>query len=352
MSAKKKSPKGDKKKNGKSHSPSLLRKLARYLTLALLLAFASLCTGGYFYVHHSPEWLRDHRGAATFLLEYLGDRTTYLTDGLGWTGHDAVYDYDEESPLGEKLFAGAPRRVSAPAPADVVTLERGEFVIGWSPSLRHPVWAAYHVPAQPTHEAGRRPAFKKDASVDTSPIPGDYTHALYDRGHMVPNRAMATRFGPDIQKKTFLMTNIAPQRPALNRGPWRELEQRICDLWTAKYGEIWVIVGAISSTSPSARETLSNTHVDVPEKYYMLITAQTKDGVRALAILLDHQSAGYRDFPVHSIVTIEELEKATGYEFLPDLPKFLKSPLKVDRPTRLWPVRFADIIKLILIRFV
>ena len=34
------------------------------------------------------------------------------------------------------------------------------------------------------------------------------------------------------------------------------------------------------------------------------------------------------------------------------MPKFLKTPLKLDRPTRLWPVRLQDIFKLIMIRFV
>jgi hypothetical protein len=43
-----------------------------------------------------------------------------------------------------------------------------------------------------------------------------------------------------------MMSNIAPQSPALNRGVWRDVEHRIADLWTARYGEIWVVVGCIS----------------------------------------------------------------------------------------------------------
>ena len=39
------------------------------------------------------------------------------------------------------------------------------------------------------------------------------------------------------------------------------------------------------------------------------------------------------------------------HAFFPDMPKFLKKPLSSDRPTRLWPCRFVDILKLILIRF-
>jgi endonuclease G len=206
------------------------------------------------------------------------------------------------------------------------------------------------VPRAARFENGKRPSFQKDRSVASSPIPGDYRNTMYDRGHMVPNRAIVTRFGPDVQKKTFQMTNIAPQRPALNRGPWREMELRIADLWTAMYGEIWVIVGALSGTSPSARETIAAGGIDVPEQYYMISVAQAEDGVRALAVLVP-QTSGRWAFPAHDIVTIDELEKLSGLEFFPEMPSFLKRPLQADRPTRLWPIRFRDILKLILLRF-
>ena len=145
------------------------------------------------------------------------------------------------------------------------------------------------------------------------------------------------------------MTNIAPQRPALNRGPWREMEQRISDLWTARYGEIWVVVGTVSPTAE--RTTLESApSIDVPAQFYMLIAAQDEEGVRALAVMLP-QTAEVDDFPVHGIVTVDELEAATGLRFFPDMPKFLARPLKADRPTRLWPIRLRDIVKLILLRF-
>ena len=92
------------------------------------------------------------------------------------------------------------------------------------------------------------------------------------------------------------------------------------------------------------------TGIDVPERYYMVIVAQTADGVRALAVRLP-QSSDRWAFPVHDIVTIDELEKETGLDFFPEMPSFLQRPLKADRPTRLWPIRFRDLLKLILLRF-
>jgi hypothetical protein len=180
------------------------------------------------------------------------------------------------------LFAGSPVRTGAPAPADVRVLERGEFTIGWSPSLKHPLWVAYHVPAEKAYEAGKRPGFRADPGVPGSPAATAYKGTGYDRGHMAPNYAIATRFGAEEQKKTFYTSNIAPQRPGLNRGPWREIEHRIADLWTAKYGEIWVIVGCV----PGDEEDRLPSGVDVPKAFWQVIIAQTADGVRALAVYM------------------------------------------------------------------
>lgn len=349
MDKKKKNEKTAKVKGKKKKKAGKARFTARIVSATLALTLIACCAVGDWYVHHPREWLDEHRAFYTAPLWYFGNRTAFITDALGWTGHDAVYDSDDPRPEGQVFFAGTPERIGDPAPQDIVVLQRGEFAVGWSPSLRHPVWAAYHVVKDARFDTLKRPSFQKDRSVASSPAANDYARSGYDRGHLVPNRAIVTRYGPDEQEKTFLMTNIAPQRPALNRGPWREMEQRISDLWTARYGEIWVIVGAVSPAA--GRTTLKSAPtIDVPEQYYMLVAAQDADGVRALAVMLP-QTASVDDFPVHGIVTIDELEAATGLRFFPDMPKFLARPLKADRPTRLWPIRFRDIVKLILLRF-
>lgn len=325
-----------------------VRLIARRFAMASIAAVAILSLLGGWFVSHPWQWLSDKcddwPGFITTPLFYFGNRAVMLTDGLGWTGHDAVYEYDTPPPSGKVFFAGAPVRTGFPAPNDVQIFNRGDFVIGWSPSLRHPLWVAYHVPAEKAYEAGKRPGFRADPAVSGSPSAGEYKKSGYDRGHMAPNYAIATRFGTEAQKKTFYMSNVAPQKPGLNRGPWREMEHRIADLWTAKYGEIWVIVGCVPGD-----ERLSS-GVDAPVAFWQVIVAQTDDGVRALAVYMP-QNIPYSAFPVHNIVTIDELEQRTGLDFFPDLPGFLEKPLESDLPTRLWPVRLIDIFRLILVRF-
>ena len=167
-----KKAKTEKKGKGrKSPSASPLRKAARILSAVIVLALVTLCCVGDWYVHHPADWLAERQSLFTAPLVYFGDRTAFLTDAFGWTGHDAVYDSDDPVPSGQVFFAGQPQRVGAPAPADIAVLQRGEFAIGWSPSLKRPVWAAYHVPREARFEIGKRPSFVKDRSLASAPSP-------------------------------------------------------------------------------------------------------------------------------------------------------------------------------------
>ena len=335
-----------KRRKRKKSAASPLRRFMRWLTVSTIGMYILLSLIGCWYVSHPWQWISDNRDDLprifTTPLEYFGDRAKMVSDGLGLTGQDAVYDLDEPPPSGSVFFAGPPVRTGAPAVSDVCMIDRGTFVVGWSPSLRHPLWVAYHVPAERVYEAGKRPSFRADPSAPGSPSASSYKGTGYDRGHMAPNYAIATRFGTEAQKDTFYMSNISPQRPGLNRGPWREVEHRIADLWTAKYGGIWVIVGCV----PGNPEDRLPSGVDVPKAYWQLIVSKSDDGVRALALYMP-KDIPYSAFPVHNIVSIDELERRTGLDLLAELPNFFEKPLESHLPTRLWPVRFVDVFRLI-----
>lgn len=315
------------------------------------MALAVYATAGEWFVHHPRAWLDRYEKnypAIAAALEFVGNPVADLTDSLGLTGTDCVYEYDTPAPSGEVFFAGAPRRNTSPSPGDIRILDRGEYMVGWSDSLGHPAWVAYHVAKDAKYEAGKRPDFSRDVNVDASPLPSDYKNSGYDRGHMAPNHAIATRYGNAAQRGTFLMTNVSPQTAELNRGPWRNLEHRIADYWTSRYGEIWVVVGGISP-SPHAK-SIAGGRIDVPESFYMVIVAQEEYDVRALAVVLP-QEIEYDAYPARYLVSIDDLEELTGLDFLPDLPEFISSPLESQLPTRLWPVRFADIIPQIALKY-
>ena len=335
-------------RKGKRKGRRKTRRASLKLGLALLVLLAIWGSAGEWFVHHPRTWIAEQPEAVSRVLCLAGNPLADITDAFGWTGYDTVYEYDTDAPSDSVFFAGAPKRIGPPAPSDIRILDRGEFVVGWSDSLRHPVWCAYHVTRDARYENAKRPGFAKDKSLPRAPTPNDYTKSGYDRGHMVPNYAIVTRYGESAQRKTFLMSNIAPQSPALNRGAWREIEHRIADLWTARYGEIWVIVGALSPESGG--ETIPGSGIDVPTDYYQIIISQEGMDVRALALIFS-QEIGWDAWPARHIATIDEIERLTGLDFNPELPSFIQDPLESDLPNRLWPIRPLDIIRQIAIRF-
>lgn len=350
MAKKKTSPKTaakPKRKGGKQSPLDASRRMARLAVCGGAALLAALCVFGCWFVHHPAEWLERHEGVFTAPLAYFGERTAFVSDALGVTGHDSVYDSDDPPPQNSVFFAGTPVRTAAPAPDDVRVLKRGETAIGWSPSLGHPVWAACRIPQAARFDLGKLPKFQKDASVDKSPSPSDYAKSPYRRASLLPVNAIATRFGPDELKKAFRMTAAAPMPAALQVGPWNEIQQRLADFWPQRYGELWVVTGAV----PSAEgRKIAGTAIDVPDAFFIVVAAQAADGVRALALLVP-QDAGRWDYLSRYLLTVDELEAKTGLDFFPEMPKYLQRPLEADRATRLWPVRAGDVLKLILARF-
>ena len=47
---------------------------------------------------------------------------------------------------------------------------------------------------------------------------------------------------------------------------------------------------------------------------------------------------------------MDEIERLTGLDFFPNMQKSLQTSLEADVPTRLWPIRALDLLKLILVR--
>lgn len=333
-------------KSKKKKGAGRIRALRLSIVSAVLLAL--WCAAGTWYVHHPPKWLQRKRESwplfVTAPLEAVGNPVGDITDALGLTGHDAVYEYDELAPSGEVAFAGLPKRTGSPAPDDITVLDRGEFIVGWSARLKHPAWVAYHVPQEAPHFVGNRPPFSKDRSVPSSPLSSAYDKSGYDRGHMAPNFAIASRFGESMQKQTFLMTNISPQTPALNRGVWKDVEHRIANYWAGRWGEIWVIVGCIPGND---NLKLGASGIDIPKAYFQVVVAQEGYNLRAFALLFP-QNVSWHEWPTRYLITIDELEELSGLDFLPDLPEFIQSPLEAELPTRLWPVRFSDVFSQIL----
>ena len=107
--------------------------------------------------------------------------------------------------------------------------------------------------------------------------------------------------------ESFLLTNMAPQLPGLNRQGWKYLESYIRDL-TNKRGKLYVVTGAMYS---GAHGIIGN-GVHVPTHFYKVIYDPINQD--AIAFLVPHRKISKSDLPAF-IVSVDEVEQRSGFDF-------------------------------------
>jgi endonuclease G len=223
-----------------------------------------------------------------------------------------------------------PRAEGYPNPLRV--LANLAYTVGYDDRRGNPAWAVYKLPAETLPQRFPRPTrFRTDNRTAARVSPETYTNSGYDRGHLVPNHAIATRFGAAAQEETFLMSNIMPQEPALNQGPWRKLEAVLADETAARCREIWVAVGPVYRGAPRSLQGKTL----VPGACFMLVADELpRGGVRLQAVLMPQESGRNADFRNH-LVSVDAVERATGLDFFAELPDELEAEMEM-RETPYW----------------
>lgn len=280
-----------------------------------------------------------------FLVETInetGNATAEYTDGLGITGRDVSIPLPEPYSFASgdtPLLGAAPRPNpgnAVPPPEELAILQKAGFCVAYSPADKHPYWVAYMVsPVRSLSSPPRPSRFTSDRAVK-SPGHDAYSRSGYDRGHMAPNFAIATRYGREAQKQTFLTSNIAPQRPALNQGPWRDVEHRIARIYGQRY-PVWVIIGALPPSTPEDRLASG---VAIPAGFYHIMVSKPKDRLRVCALLFP-QDAPRGAHPRAYLTSVREIEALTGLDFFADLSQDEQDELELSPASRLWPAGFG-----------
>ena len=147
-----------------------------------------------------------------------------------------------------------------------------------------------------TVKTARTDDFRADKRIADSPTPADYTNTGYDRGHMTP---AADADDPKEMSDTFLMTNMTPQLPSVNRIAWKQLEE-----FTRTVQFNWVLTGAHYS---KGFKTIGVNKVPVPDFIYKVI--YMKDG-SVIAFVVDNTT------PKSKVqqVDLNALEGAIGFK--------------------------------------
>ena len=216
-----------------------------------------------------------------------------------------------------------------------LVLGNSAYSVGYSDARLNPLWVCYYVCALENPPSYDRPSyFRIDERTKSRVRHDDYTNSGYDRGHMAPNATIAGWYGEAAQLETFLMSNVCPQTPRLNRtgGAWETLE-RLVRQWADVYEEVWVITGPIFDKDI---ETLDS-GVEIPDAFFKIVIDEVDGRPRALSFVIPQDPGMNPSLEIY-LASVNMVELITGFDFFWALENGPEATMEAITPTEIWPV--------------
>jgi len=227
---------------------------------------------------------------------------------------------------------------------DDILIHRYQYDASYSSERGTPNWVSYNLEVE---WFGGSPRYEGNFKADPLIPDGykivkhdDYTNSGYDRGHLVRSEERTNYDSNNIA--TFYMTNVIPQTPDLNRGPWLDLEYYCEAICKGEYKELYIIDGGIYRSN-----TWINNKVAVPDSCFKIIVIMDKDkghkNVTETTIVIAYvmpniegiRNADFRQWQT----TVDRVEASTGYNFLTAISEKLQSELE----SKIYPIKIVKI---------
>lgn len=206
-------------------------------------------------------------------------------------------------------------RYGMPA-ADKIMFNR-HYVLGYSYYFRQAKWALEII--DPTHVGlDRMDNFRPDLRLPEifRADLEDYARSGLDRGHLV---ASANQRGDALQNsETFLLSNMAPQRPQFNRRIWKDLEEAVRKLnEKPSILETYVICGPLFYFDQPVQfigEGDDNeVAVPIPNAFFKSILTENNKGRLHMWSFILPNAASDKPLAEHQVATIK-VEKYAGIQ--------------------------------------
>ncbi len=130
----------------------------------------------------------------------------------------------------------------------------------------------------------------------------DYAHSGFDRGHLCNSEDRTS--SEYLNEETFLMSNMIPQSPELNRGPFKFLEEYCRKLAVKRGQNLLIYSGGIGSKGRLASGVI------VPAYCWKVVYTPEK----IWCILFPNERVLNKNWQTYS-VSLATLEKMTGFRF-------------------------------------
>ena len=194
------------------------------------------------------------------------------------------------------------------AKPNTTTICRSGYLLNHDPVAKIPVWVAYTIqPMTAISCLPRDDAFAPDMSLPKGQRAElvDYQKSGFDQGHLAPNADMS--FSAVGAKESFILSNMSPQYPGVNRGVWKQLESTVRALTFQTKHPLTIYAGDI--WPPANAKAIGPNKVVVPDALWkVVVDNNTKMSYAYMIPNREGLSTNISAFQVN----VASVEKATG----------------------------------------
>ncbi len=195
-------------------------------------------------------------------------------------------------------------------------------------------WVAWHTDSSWIGNVTRRNDFRTDVTLPEKWYrisESSYLRSGYDRGHLCPSGDRTNT--KKNNSATFVMTNMIPQAPNNNQGPWAALEI-YCRALVKQGKELYIYCGGYGSQG-----MLNSGRILIPERTWKVILVleigdhdvnRVTPTTRTIAVIMPNNNSlinKYDDWKIFR-VSIDSVESLTGYDFYSNVSTTIQSSIE------------------------
>ncbi len=235
----------------------------------------------------------------------------------------------------EHLVLGNPTAAytDTTAPSNYLMV-KSQYVLSYNRDKGGSNWVAWHLSSAWLGSTPRQDDFRADSTLPVSWYHVQataYSGSGFDRGHQCPSADRTITVAAN--SSTFLMTNMLPQSPNLNQGPWAYLEDS-CRALVSKGNELYIYSGGYGSQG-----TINSGHVNVPSYCWKVAVvlpngdndlSRVTTSTRVIAVWMPNsdaqisRTANWKSYRV----SVDYIESMTGYDFLSNVSSSIQSVIE------------------------
>lgn len=191
-------------------------------------------------------------------------------------------------------------------------------------------WVAYELTKEELKSVCKRSNnFNIDPLVKTGSAENeDYKGSGYDRGHLAP--AGDNTWSKIAMEESFYYSNMSPQDKHFNRGIWKNLEELVRE-WTNENNSLYIVTGPILSNN---LKSIGANKVSIPNFFYKVILDYNQPNIKSIGFIIPNKDS--KNSLDKFVVSIDSLEKVTGYDFFYQLPDSVENRLEKKSNTKEW----------------